>query len=267
MRNSIVGLLIVSSFFIVPYKLNAQSPYSLEVNREVVIFSGGLALGIIDRELIKNTKPLTIEELATLSRENVNSFDRAATYNWSPSSANLSDILLITSMLSPLLLLSSSAVWDDGGTYTIMYLQNFIWSFSVPHLAKATVTRYRPFVYNDEVPDEMRIIPDSKHSFFSGHTSYAFSFAVFLSTTFANYNPDSSLKPYVWGSSLLLAATVGYLRFAAGMHYPTDIITGAIVGSAIGYLIPLIHEKDVDGSSPLPAKISTNNLFAISIGF
>jgi membrane-associated phospholipid phosphatase len=113
----------------------------------------------------------------------------------------------------------------------------------------------------------MRLIPDSKHSFFSGHTSYTFSFAVFLSTTFANYNPDSSLKPYVWSTSLLLAATTGYLRLAAGMHYPTDIIAGAIVGSAIGYLIPLLHEKDDDGSSQVPAKISSNNLFAISIGF
>jgi membrane-associated phospholipid phosphatase len=113
----------------------------------------------------------------------------------------------------------------------------------------------------------MRLIPDSKHSFFSGHTSYTFSFAVFLSTTFANYNPDSSLKPYVWSASLLLAATTGYLRYAAGMHYPTDIITGALVGSAIGFLIPLIHENETDGSLVAPAKISANNLFAISIGF
>ena len=90
---------------------------------------------------------------------------------------------------------------------------------------------------------------------------------MFLSTTFANYNPDSSLKPYVWGTSLLFAATVGYLRFAAGMHYPTDILTGALVGSAIGYLIPLLHKKDDAGSSQVPAKISANNLFAISIGF
>ena len=267
MQITFIGFLIVSSLFLSPYTINAQSPYSLDVNEEVVIFGGGLAFGIVDRELIKRTVPLTIEELSILSRENVNSFDRSATYNWSPSAADLSDILLLTSVLSPLLLFSSSAVWDDGGTYTVMYLENVIWSFSLSHLAKGTITRYRPYVYNDEVPEEEKLGPDATLSFFSGHSTHAFSSAVFLSTTFANYNPDSSLKPYVWGTSLLLAAAVGYLRFDAGMHYPTDILTGAIVGSAIGFLIPLIHEKEVNGSSPVPAKISSNNLFAISIGF
>jgi membrane-associated phospholipid phosphatase len=267
MRSTVFGFLIISSLFVSHPNINAQSPYSLKFNREVVIFGGGLALGIVDRELIKTTEPLTVEELSKLSRENVNSFDRAATYNWSPSAADLSDILLITSMVSPLLLFTSSAVRDDAGTYTTMYLQNFIWTYAIPHLAKASVRRYRPFVYNDEVPDEKKLNPDATLSFFSGHTSYAFSFAVFLSTTFANYNPDSSLKPYVWGTSLLLASTVGYLRFAAGMHYPTDILAGALVGGAIGYLIPLIHENDDDVSSQVPAKISANNLFAISIGF
>ena len=154
--------------------LNAQSPYSLKINREVVIFSGGVALTIVDRELIKKTVPLTINELNNLSRENVNSFDRAATYNWSPSAADLSDILLLTSMLSPFLLLSSSAVWDDGGSYTIMYLQNFIWSFSIPHLAKGSITRYRPYVYNDAIPDEQKLTREATLSFFSGHATYAF---------------------------------------------------------------------------------------------
>ena len=267
MRITVFGLLFVSYFSLSCSNLYAQSPYSLKLNREAVIFSGGVALAIVDRELIKKSEPLTTEELTSLSRENINLFDRGATYNWSPSAADFSDILLLTSMLSPLLLLSSSAVWDDGSTYTIMYLQNFIWSFSIPHLAKGSVTRYRPYVYNDTVPDEQKLTQDATLSFFSGHATYAFSSAVFLSTTFANYNPDSSLKPYVWGTSLLFAATVGYLRFAAGMHYPTDIITGAVIGSAIGFLIPLIHESESDGLSSVPTRIPSNNLFAISIGF
>ena len=51
------------------------------------------------------------------------------------------------------------------------------------------------------------------------------------------------------------------------MHYPSDILTGAIIGSAIGFLIPLIHENEDDASSLVPAKIPTNNVFVISIGF
>ena len=31
------------------------------------------------------------------------------------------------------------------------------------------------------------------------------------------------------------------------MHYPTDVIAGAIVGSAIGYLVPTLHRKGREG--------------------
>ncbi|MGB5850039.1 MAG: hypothetical protein WBH40_16240, partial [Ignavibacteriaceae bacterium] len=95
----------------------SQSPYSLEAGREVAIFGGGILLGVVDLKLIENTDTISIQELRALSRKNINSFDRGATYNWSPQAADWSDILLITSIASPLLLFTSSAVRDDAGTY------------------------------------------------------------------------------------------------------------------------------------------------------
>lgn len=80
-------------------------------------------------------------------------------------------------------------------------------------------------------------------SFFSGHTSLAFGSAVFASTLFDHYYPESSLRPWVWGSSLAIASGMGYLRYASGKHFPTDIIVGALVGSAIGYVIPKLHKQ------------------------
>jgi membrane-associated phospholipid phosphatase len=41
--------------------------------------------------------------------------------------------------------------------------------------------------------------------------------------------------------SLFLASVVGYLRYEAGEHFPTDIVAGAVAGSAIGYAIPWMH--------------------------
>ena len=183
-RNAVFWLLIVSFLPTSTSNLNAQSPYSLETGREIAIFGGGIILGVVDLKIIENTEPIPYEELKTLSRKNINSFDRGATYNWSPQAADWSDILLITSVVSPLLLFTSSAVRDDARTYTTMYLQNILTIYSVSHLPKPLVRRYRPYSYNTEVDDSIRIRKGATLSFFSAHTSVSFASAVFLSVTF-----------------------------------------------------------------------------------
>ncbi|MGB5893178.1 MAG: phosphatase PAP2 family protein [Ignavibacteriaceae bacterium] len=264
--HSILNFLnILLLFFLFQINIIAQSPYSLETGREIAIFGGGLILAAVDLKIIENTDTISIQELRTLSRNNVNSFDRGATYNWSPQAADWSDILLITSIASPLLLFSSSAVRDDAGTYLTMYLQNILTTYSVSHLPKAMISRYRPYSYNDEIDDEIRSRPGATLSFFSAHTSVSFASAVFLSTTFSKYNPDSNLTPYIWGTTLLIATAVGYLRYTSGQHFPTDIITGAIVGSVIGFLIPLIHESEKEKQLVAPAGNPYNNLISFNI--
>ena len=234
---------ILTIFVLLQTNVFSQSPYSLEAGREIAIFSGGIILGIVNSKLIDNKKPISNEELQNLSKKNLNAFDRGAVNNWSPSSAEWSNVLLITAIASPLLLFTSSAVRNDAGTFSTMYLQNILTTNSVSHLPKGLISRYRPYVYNEDVPDEIRQNVDATHSFFSAHTSVSFASAVFLSITFNKYNPDSNLTPYIWATSLLLSSAVGYLRYASGNHFPTDIIAGAIVGSVVGFLIPLIHES------------------------
>ncbi len=259
---------IITIFVLFQSNIFSQSPYSLDAAREVAIFGGGILLGVVDNKLIETTEPIPYEELKTLSRKNINSFDRGATYNWSPPAADWSDILLMTSIASPLLLFTSSAVRDDAGTYTTMFLQNILTTYSVSHLPKALIKRYRPYSYNDEVEDEIRSSPAATLSFFSAHTSVAFASAVFLSITFNKYNPDSNLTPYIWGTSLLIASAVGYLRYASGNHFPTDIIAGAIVGSVVGYLIPLIHESnEEEKGTVVHAGNPYNNLISFSTTF
>ena len=268
MNNTRSFIFLIAVFVLYHTNNFSQSPYSLDPGREAAILGGGILLGIVDLNLIENTKPIRIEELAALSRANVNSFDRGATYNWSPKAADWSDFLLITSIASPMLAFTSTSVKNDAGTYLIMYLQNIITTYSVSHLIKAMFRRYRPYSYNTEVADEIRTRPGSTLSFFSAHTSVSFASAVFLSTTFNKYNPESNLTPFIWGSSLLVASAVGYLRYTAGQHFPTDIIVGAIVGSAIGYLIPLIHEINEDEKGlVVPAGNLYNNLISVNLTF
>jgi membrane-associated phospholipid phosphatase len=83
-------------------------------------------------------------------------------------------------------------------------------------------------------------------SFFSGHTSVAFSLAVSggMVATLRGYRGDK----IVWGIGLAGATTTAYLRIAGDKHYFTDVLTGALVGSAVGVLVPYLHRGHrIDG--------------------
>jgi membrane-associated phospholipid phosphatase len=67
--------------------------------------------------------------------------------------------------------------------------------------------------------------------------------------------------PWVWGSGLLLASTIGYLRIAADKHYLSDVLVGASVGSLVGFAVPFFfHRKS---ASTEPTKMAPS---AISAG-
>lgn len=186
---------------------------------------------------------LTPSSLESLNADGINRFDRSAVNNWSPRLATISDVGLIFSITAPALLFLSPHMSSEASTYSLVYAETLFANLAVMGIAKTTIRRLRPYAYNVDVSQELRLAPAAKRSFFSGHTSLAFGSAVFTSTLFDHYYPESSLRPWVWGSSLAIASGVGYLRYAAGKHFPTDIIVGAVVGSAIGYVIPRLHKQ------------------------
>jgi membrane-associated phospholipid phosphatase len=69
---------------------------------------------------------------------------------------------------------------------------------------------------------------DQRFSFPSGHTSNAFCIATTLSL----------MKPkwYVIAPSFIWAGAVGYSRMHLGMHYPTDVMAGALVGAGSAWV-------------------------------
>jgi len=64
-------------------------------------------------------------------------------------------------------------------------------------------------------------------SFPSGHTASAFAFAAAVTTDF----PHLSLPLYG------LAMLVGYDRVLMGVHYPSDVMGGAVLGLAVGTVV------------------------------
>jgi membrane-associated phospholipid phosphatase len=103
--------------------------------------------------------------------------------------------------------------------------ETFIVSGFITLAMKYTVKRERPFVTYPELDKQSA---GGGYSFPSGHTSTAFATATSLSIAFPKW--------YVIAPSFVWASAVGYSRMDLGVHYPTDVLAGAIVGSGSAYL-------------------------------
>ena len=90
---------------------------------------------------------------------------------------------------------------------------------------KKAVKRDRPF---ETYPDIDQAASSVGESFPSGHTSLAFATATSISLAYPKW--------YVIAPSFIWASTVGYSRMHLGVHYPSDVVAGAIVGSGSAYL-------------------------------
>lgn len=96
----------------------------------------------------------------------------------------------------------------------------------ITHSMKKIINRDRPYKSYPEL-----IIAKSlsgSASFPSGHTSASFTTATTLSLNFPKW--------YVIVPSYLWATTVGYSRMYLGVHYPSDVLAGALIGSGSAYL-------------------------------
>ena len=92
----------------------------------------------------------------------------------------------------------------------------------ITYATKHIVGRDRPFV---KYPDKIHAYgaPDADSpSFPSGHTAAAFSLATSLSITYPKW--------YVIAPSAVWACGVGVARMNQGVHYPSDVLTGAAIG-------------------------------------
>ena len=224
-------------------------PYEL-TKRDFWILPSSIGVSVLGDSLSENYDLITLEEIRALDRSDVSGFDRCATYNWSPEWSERSDLYRDCVVWPTLLMLSIPPLFharlSETLTVATMFVESYFFLKGITYITKSTVGRKRPFVYNADLSVEERYALGSESvffSFYSGHTAAAFCAATFLSKVMNDIHGNSVWTRLLWGSSLTLAALTGYARVKAGMHFPTDVIVGAAVGFAIGYLVPTLHKK------------------------
>jgi len=95
----------------------------------------------------------------------------------------------------------------------------------VVQIIKRIANRPRPYISLQNIKEFK--IPFEPHSFPSGHTTAIFSLVVTLNF----YLPACGLI------LILLATLVGISRVYLGVHYPSDVLMGGLLGSCFAYLI------------------------------
>ena len=96
----------------------------------------------------------------------------------------------------------------------------------ITYAMKYSIDRQRPYEKHPELitPIEAEDSP----SFPSGHTAAAFSLATSLSITYPKW--------YVIAPSAVWACGVGFARINQGVHYPSDVLTGAAIGVGCAFV-------------------------------
>ncbi|NYJ08215.1 phosphatase PAP2 family protein [Petropleomorpha daqingensis] len=92
---------------------------------------------------------------------------------------------------------------------------------------KQAARRSRPDPVSAHVPADRQVRMPHSASFPSGHAASAFAFA----------NAVGQTLPTVAAPLRLLACAVGYSRVHTGVHYPGDVVIGAVIGASVGELV------------------------------
>ena len=119
---------------------------------------------------------------------------------------------------------------EDGVRRAVVGLETVAWTVGLTELSKAIVGRKRPVLYTADAPEAADNVT-SQRSMPSGHTATAFA----LATSYWLNNDDVGLPPKIL--AVVGAVGVGVLRVAAAKHFPSDVVVGAVVGTAAGFAV------------------------------
>jgi undecaprenyl-diphosphatase len=143
-------------------------------------------------------------------------------------------------------------IWTNGGaSFFIVLIIIFLWLKGekkpaiylalgliavtiLVYTLKIMIHRPRPYEVLSIMP--LELVDNNSRSLPSGHTSTAFLSATILSNFYRKY-----IVVF-----FVIAASIGVSRVYIGVHYPLDVIVGAITGSLLGILmVELLNRLEV----------------------
>jgi len=249
-----------------------QKVYNVRTVVDIPITVGAFALNYFGNNILRQKTPLDSVTIANLNPNNVNSFDRCATgqdANYTHTADKISDYAMFTCFATPLLFLVDKKIRKDWAPLLLLYLETEAIVGSIYSWGAAMhVDRIRPYVYHPEIPMGRKTGVGTQTSFFSGHVSSSAAACFFVAKVFSDYHPEWGNKKYLlYGAAAIPPIFVAYHRVKAMEHFPTDVITGFIVGTTAGILVPHLHKNKKANLAILPVASPRFNGFAMTLKF
>jgi membrane-associated phospholipid phosphatase len=132
---------------------------------------------------------------------------------------------------------------------SLINLQAMAISGALQGVTNVLVSRERPFGRDcggDELPEDAIDCANSVHyrSFFSGHSAFSFTGAALICV----HHFENDLMGPPWDAlscagGYAVAATTASFRVVSDVHYSSDILLGAAVGTLVGWGVPLLHYR------------------------
>ena len=157
-----------------------------------------------------------LREINLNRNEHLDGFFRGVTNSASPVAFGTPVILYGIGLLKKDTELKHNALYIGASVVTASVVSTIL---------KNSVKRTRPFI---NYPDIEKVTSGGSYSFPSGHTSDAFSLATSVTLAYPKW--------YVIVPAFAWAGAVGYSRMDLGVHYPSDVLMGAITGAGSAYL-------------------------------
>jgi membrane-associated phospholipid phosphatase len=230
-------LILAVALSLAPVCRTEAEEYRLSWVGDGIALPAGLGSALFSQLLLQTP---SAESLGTVDIATVNALDRLAVFGYSHALDVTSDVFQYATAAIPVTFAFLCPI-DQAATIGVVYLEALSWAFAAKNLLKVLVPRYRPYLY-EPLPGGTGPSPhESTDSFPSGHATIAFTAAAFSLYTFQTYFPRSPYLLPVGLAGYGLAALTATFRVVSGMHFLTDVLAGALLGTAVGYVVPLLH--------------------------
>ncbi len=248
-----------------------QKVYNVRAVVDIPITVAAFATNYWGLRILEQKEPLDSVTIVNLDPNDINAFDRCATQqdaDYAPTAQKISDYGMYAAFALPLLFLVDKKIRKDWAPLFLMYLETEAIVGNFYSWGAAHVDRIRPLVYHPDIPWGDKIGGGTQTSFYSGHTSSSAAACFFVAKVFCDYHPEWGNKKYlVYGAAAIPPIFIGYYRIKGMKHFPTDVITGFIVGTTTGLLVPHLHKNKKANLAILPVASRRFNGLAMTLKF
>jgi len=175
----------------------------------------------------------------------LNFLDKSTAGWWSPAWQHTSDYALIGLGAGAVGLLFAEEGFLPGLNDAAVVAESALAGIAISSVMTLAAGRPRPFLYGEKAPLSDRNGADAGLSFLSSHAVAGFAIVTSTFVTMRRLEPGTKSAWVVLGVGGALATFVATARVLGGVHFITDSVGGAIVGTSVGFLVPSLHGAPV----------------------